>query len=148
MDANESMLLKAVAEVVKDHLAVKPMIRDVTISGRDLPTPQVFNEVQSPEVHVKVDMTPVAEAIDRLTVGMKEIADMQSKAMEEHVKLITKMAKAFSSMPAPVVEMNPVINVPETKIPAPIIRVEVPKPSKRSFTIHHSEDGDSTVTEE
>ncbi len=155
----QKAIMDAVAAVYNRRLEelekrLQPRVRDITINGRDPPAPQVYNDVRTPEVYVSneveapvvnvapLDMTPVANAVDRF-------ADVMDHHTEMLGQLVTMVAALAQQTPTVVNQM------PEQPQPAitfrPEIRVERPAANgrrSRSFVITHGDGTESRITEE
>lgn len=126
----EEVMLRAVRDHIDERLrAAFEVVPTATVS-----TPEPAPE-PAPDVHVIVDMTPVAEAIEGMTRAVMEMRSMM-------VRLIGVLA----DQPAPVVRVpkaQVTVQVPEQPAPPP-----PPERPKRTLKIRHDDGTESTISEE
>lgn len=152
MTEQERAILGAVAEVVNDRMA--RLRRDMQQAP-----------VQAPHVTNQLDLTPVAQALDRFAESPPHVAvtnevpaasvvvevDMApvAAALDRMTTALVELVRAAAERPPPTVEFSPVVKVPETNVTveAPSVTVEAPKHERRTMTIKHSDGTQSTITE-
>ena len=140
-------LADTVAKKVEECVQARMDQLAPSIHRVEFPGPRVINEVQTPEVKVEVDMTPVAEAINNVFEKMMSVMDSHAKMVQEQSKAMERMMEKIAANP-PVVEVKPTINVPESvvNVKAPV-KVEMPT-KKRAFKITHADDDSETIVTE
>ncbi len=99
MNVEQSALLRAVGDVLRERGSVSDALRDALA---ELPAPSVTNDVAAPVVHVKVDMTPVAEALEKALDFRKE-----QSAMLRAVGDVVRESKDLPPVPLHVVNEIP-----------------------------------------
>ncbi len=107
--------------------------------------PQITNEIEV----APLDLTPMAEAVDRMTKTLAEAVDRMADALAEQAGQIGELLAVLRDQEPPTVEVNPTIEIP--KGPAPQVTVEaakVPERKKRKIRVSHSDGSESTIEEE
>lgn len=151
MNEEITIAMRAMADVVRSREAssglatsdvldriTKAMPQSITMPPNiTVESPEIHNEVISPDVTVTVDMTPVADAIDRMAESINQLVAALANRPAIEVKPVV-------NVPAPVVNISP----PKVHVAAPNVTVEVPERKKRQMTIQHDDGTKSVVKEE
>jgi hypothetical protein len=166
MTQEQALFLRTLRQVMDERLAsFRPAVRDVTINGRDMPAPQVYNEVRTPEVHVHVpqqeqqpppqvhnaaaDLSPVAAALDRMTEAVAAaMAEMvhavraMTDAHAGHVEMLSQLVQTLGSQEPPTV----VVRGPKPAMVDPFPQEPTVQP-KREMEVIHADGSKSTIRE-
>lgn len=152
MNQDTKTLVKAIGQVLKERLNNLPPGKSARF---ELAMPAVNNVVETPSVNVAapnvnvsapavsvtVDMTPVAQAIDRMTDAVLGQGEMLSQLLQ-----------VLASQPAPAVTVKPRFDAPESDLSqrfveqlAQAIVAAIPAKPKRMVIKH--DDGKVSVVE-